>query len=34
MDIQQMLTLARQTATGLGFHIRQDLLDGQQGGSL
>ena len=32
MDIQQMLKLARQTATGLGFHIRQDLLNGQQGG--
>ncbi len=32
MEIQQMLTLAKQTAGDLGFSIRQDLLDGQSGG--
>ncbi len=32
MEIQDLLTLAKQIARNLGFHIRQDLLDGQQGG--
>ena len=32
MEIRQLLNLAKQTAKDLGFHIRQDLLNGQQGG--
>ena len=32
MEIRQLLHLAKQTAKDLGFHIRQDLLNGQQGG--
>lgn len=32
MEINQMLKLAKETATDLGFHIRQELLDGQRSG--
>lgn len=32
MEIRQMLSLAKETARDLGFHIRQDLLHDQHGG--
>ena len=32
MEIRQMLSLAKETARDLGFHIRQDLLRDQHGG--